>query len=232
MILQGTGNDLRGRRGCTVGQHHEWHCFQNVRRIGQRIPATARVVFFARHVARLAAFHAPFGVDDECIFRQEHCGQADRGVEQSAGVVTQVKHHAFKRCLRVLLGQRLRHVGDRGFVKRADTNERHARLNHLGFYALNLDLLAHQRERLRAAVFLAEHFQTNLGARIAAHHVDRFSRGQAARGFAVNLGDQVARTNARFSCGCFVNRRDYFDKAVLSADLDTNAAEFTGGRGA
>ena len=132
--------------------------------------------------------------------------------------------------MRVLLSQHFGHVGHRRLVKHAHANEGNARLDQLGFDALNLDLLARQCVGLRAAIIFAEHFQLDLGARYATHEFDRFGGGQAACGFAVYFSDEVAGAKPCFSRRRLINGRDHFDKAVLGADLDTNTTKLSGGR--
>ena len=75
-----------------------------------------------------------------------------------------------------------------------------------------VDVLAQQREH-------------DLGARLAAHLLDRLRQRHAARRGVVDLDDEVAGLDAGAEGRRVLDRRDDADEAVLDADLDAQAAE-------
>ncbi len=79
----------------------------------------------------------------------------------------------------------------------------------------------------RAAI--ANQGQGDFLADLAAHLVDGFGHGLAAGWLAVDLDDEVASLNAGLRRRGVVDRRDNLDEAVLGADFDAQAAEFTAG---
>ena len=100
-----------------------------------------------------------------------------------------------------------------------------AGLDHLGFDALHLDDFARQRDDDRTRLALAHDREHDVGARLAAHALDRVVQAHALDRGVVELDDQVAREHAGAEGGRVLDRRDDLDEAVFHADLDAEAAE-------
>ncbi len=176
--------------------------------------------FVAFHVARIAAALA----DDLAAF-QEHVGNADRLVEQAAGVVAQVEDQPLHLgVLRLDLGEGgLGLVG--GLLVEAGDAQDAVVAVEAGDRGLRLDHLAHDLH-VEGIGFLAGDGQGHRLAGLAAHLLDRVVDRQAQHALAVHGGDVVAGLHAGGEGGRAVHRRDHLDHAVLAGDLDAQAAVF------
>ena len=92
-------------------------------------------------------------------------------------------------------------------------------------HRLNLDDVADDLDFLDVLLGTARDFQGHRRIDRAAHLVDRLVEGQALHGFAVDVGDDVARQNARLRGRRVVDRRDDLDQPVFLRDLDAQTAE-------
>jgi hypothetical protein len=101
-----------------------------------------------------------------------------------------------------------------------------AGLHHLGLDALHLDDFARQLDHDRLRLPLAHDREDDVGARLAAHALDRVVEAHALDRGVVQLDDQVARQHTGAEGRSILDRRDHLDEAVFHADLDAETAEF------
>jgi hypothetical protein len=142
------------------------------------------------------------------------------------GVVAQIEDETLQ--VRLLTRNVLQLGGQirRGaFLEAGDAHVREARRQNLGLDRLDLDDRARDRERERAVVGLAEDRERDLGARLAAHLLDRLVERHAAHGLVVDARDQVARTDAGAERGRVFDRRNHLDQAVFRRNLDAQTCE-------
>ena len=213
MVLQCAGDDF-GRAGRTaVDEDDHRLALGQIARF--RVPAVV--------VLRIAAAGA-----DDLARIQERVADIDRLVQQPAGVVAQVKDEARD----VVDPARVR---DRLVDLRLERRERlvveggHAQHNRVAFGAgldrLQLDRVADDLDVERLGLAFAQQGDRDLGPDRAAHLVHRVVQRQAHQGFAVHMGDEVARLDARLRGGRVVDRRDDLDEPVFLPDLDPQAAK-------
>ena len=81
----------------------------------------------------------------------------------------------------------------------------------------------------RLALAFAHDQQADVGAGLAAHHLDGLAQGHALHRLVVNADDQVARLHAGAAGGRVVDRGHDAHEAVGHLHLDTQPAELAGG---
>ena len=108
------------------------------------------------------------------------------------------------------------------FLELADANPAITVLNHFGFDADGFDLFTDDGDREGTVFVLAVNREQDLGTGFATHTLDGFVQGQAFHGGVVNLGDQVARLQARTVSRRAFNRRDHLDHAVFLGNFDAD----------
>src|SRR5690606_29237999 len=114
-------------------------------------------------------------------------------------------------------------------LKLGDSQVAEAVLDYLAAHTLHLDDVAddfHLEGRVDA---LPENGQGDGGTPFAAHQFDGVLEGHALHRLVVELDDQVAGAQPGLVRGGAVDGGDDPDKAVLGADLDTQAANFATG---
>src|SRR5271169_190685 len=126
---------------------------------------------------------------------EEGIANADRLVEQAAGIVAQIEDIA----LQLVLADVLLEAVERGaqivgrlLVELGDLNVADI-VFLVGLHALDLDDLARERQLQRLLALLADDGELDLGLYVASHLVDRLVEGQALDLLAIDLGDDVPR---------------------------------------
>src|SRR3990167_4348798 len=79
VVLQGAGDDFRGRGAAAVDQYHQWHAFAGIGRVGGE--------------AQFGVGDAALGVDDQALL-QEVIGDLHGRLQHAAGIVAQVEDDA------------------------------------------------------------------------------------------------------------------------------------------
>jgi hypothetical protein len=146
-------------------------------------------------------------------------------LSKATRVAAQVKDQTLQVALLVHVLDGLGEILAGAILEPADADIAVAGLDHLRAHALDVDLLARQREGQRCFGFLADDGQQDLRAGLAAHHFDRLRQRHAARRGVIDLDDQVAGLDARAKRRRILDRRDDADHAVFDAHFDAEAAE-------
>ena len=198
VILQGTGDDFRGRGRTRVDQHHQRHFFDGGRQFRQRIAFRAEGIVFGAAIKYLFRVRQlAVGRDDGRVLRQEGGRDADGALQHAARIVAQVQHHALDVWILLVQGRDLRgHVVDGRFLELRHAQPGVARLDHLRLHALLMDFLARDGEGQRLRFILAGNGQRHLGARFAAHALDAVVQADAFHGLAIEACDQVSGLDA------------------------------------
>ena len=232
VILQRAGHDFGSRCGTGVDQNGHRHGFDFRRQVFERVAARGeQIVFGTGFEFHRRAVVAAFGADHQQIGLQEGCRYADRAVEQAAGVVAQIKNHAFERAF-VFFGKRGNRFGQRrhgALLELADTHIAVAVFQQVVAHAFHFDHGAGDVDHNRLGAVFARQGQGDFGTGFAAHFFHRVGNAHAACGFVVDFDDEVAAFYAGTLGGRVFNRRDHFDKAVFRADFHAQAAEFAAG---
>ena len=228
VVLQGARDDFRGRSRGGIDENHERHAlggFRNLCNMVRRLVSDG-VVTQHSEVLFLVFRGAPAGGNNEAVFRQKHSGDADGGLQKSPGVVSQIKHHAFKGRLigKFCVGKR--HIIGRSLLKLRDADVAHVIGEKLAFYRLNLDDRALKLNDDGFCRPLAGNRQNNACFGFAAHELDVLVQTQIGRGFVINLDDEVARHDACAGRRRVVNRGDNPDARRIFCDLKPQAPEF------
>lgn len=139
------------------------------------------------------------------------------------GVVSQIKHHAFKGRLigKFCVGKR--HIIGRSLLKLRDADVAHVIGEKLAFYRLNLDDRALKLNDDGFCRPLAGNRQNNACFGFAAHELDVLVQTQIGRGFVINLDDEVARHDACAGRRRVVNRGDNPDARRIFCNLKPQA---------
>ena len=215
VILQRAGHDLRRRGRAAVDQHD--HRAASTRSPRRRVEALDAVGAAAAGRHDLAAV-------------EEDVGDRDRLLEQAAGVVAQVEHHALEAWpeLGRQLVDRVAQAGlgllvERGHADVADVaSARAAHRRDRDHRPRHADVERHPRGQAGAA-------SARSRCRPAAHPLDRLGEGHAEHRLAVDVGDDVAGLDAGAEGRRIVDRRHHLDQAVLHRDLDAQTAELAFG---
>ena len=216
MVLQGAGDDFRGRGGTAVDQHYQRRVAKQGARGGTEL--------------HLGVTDAALGVDDQALV-EEGVGDFHRGVEHAAGVVAQVQHQTLELAVVLFLqfvdgvGQILAGVG----LEVGDAQIAEAILETAVAHALYLDDVAGNGDLEGPFLAFTDDGEGDVGAHLAAHDVDRFTQGHALDGLLVETDDQVAGLHAGALGRGIVDGGDDLDEAVFHADFDAEAAEFAAG---
>jgi len=110
VVLQGAGDDFRGRGRAAVDQHHHRHGLGGGGQALQGVVLGAPVVVLGGGVILVLGILDPaIGGHHQGLGRQEGGGDADGAVEQAARVVAQVEHQALQVAGLVQFGQLLGH---------------------------------------------------------------------------------------------------------------------------
>src|SRR5471032_753133 len=215
VVLQGAGDDFRGRGAAAVDQHHQWHAFA--------------FVLAVDHEAQFGVGDTALGVHDQAA-GQEVISHFHRCLQYAAGVVTQVQYQTahFLTVVFAQFGQ-----GSDDFFTGLDLELSRSEiavavLQHLRFHALDLDSRPGEGHVEGRAAF-ANQGQSDFFTQLAAHLVDRVLHGLALGRCAVDLDDKVTGFDARFGGRGVIDGRDDLDHAVLDTDFDAQAAEFAAG---
>ena len=208
--MQGTGNDFRRRGRAGIDQHGH----------GQATGQVARLRIVAFNVLGFAP-----ALGHHFAATEEHVGNADRLIEQAAGIVAQVKDQT----LHIgVLGHQVLQGGGRLcgglFVEGRDTQIAvvafHPRLGglHIDDFPNQLDV---------KGFGLAAHDREGQGlTRLAAHLFDRVIEGEAQKALAIDRGNIVARLQTRPRGGGVVHGRDDLHRALFAGHLNAQPAIF------
>ncbi len=215
LVLQGTGDDFRRRGAAAVDQHHQWHAFAGVCRVGRE--------------AQFGVGDAAFGVDDQALGK-EMIRHLHSRLQHAARVVAQVENQAAHLLAVVFaeFGQRLADLVTGLDLELGDADITVAVFQHLRLDALDLNGRPRQRYVKRRAA-IAHQRQRDFLADLAAHLVDRFLHVLSLGRRAIDLHDQVACLNAGLGGGGVVDGRNHLDQAVFDAHFDAQTTEFAAG---
>ena len=209
MILNRARQNFRRRRRPAIHQNHQ-----------RIIPAAISML---RHVPLLRR-RAPMMRDDQLSLLQKLIRDAHALAQQSTRILPQVQHqslqiaHLIERfgdlVLGCLLESRNVHVPNPG-------------LDHeMQIHAIARNLVANHAELQRMIRPLAQHRDPHRRALRPFQQVGHIRRAHVVRGFAVDRGDDVARTNARPVRRRSRERRDHDDLIVTRAHRHAYAVIF------
>ena len=154
-------------------------------------------------------------------------------MQQTARIVAQVEHQPLQ-ARTLAIGIRLvkffkmaHHVRRGFFLELGDAQVAVTRFDGFRLDALHLDLVALDGDLERLRLALAQDGELDRGLRLAAHLLDGVVQRHAFHRRFVELDDEVARLDTGAIGGRVLDRGDDLDEAVLHADLDAEATEFT-----
>src|ERR1700722_5669703 len=214
MILQGAGNDFRGRRGTTVDEDHDGFATRQV---------AARLGVEALGLIR----SAPAGRDDLASV-DERIDDVDRLVEQPPRIVAQIEVITLEfvgRDVAVQLLHRALQAVPGLLSELSDADVADVAILDMRAHRLDVDKIADDGEILDVLLGAANDLELHRRIDRAAHFLDRLIERQPLCGCVVDGRYDVAREDARLGGWRIVDRGYALEKPVFLRYLDAKAAE-------
>ena len=211
VVLEGSGDDLTGRRAARVDQDHD-----RVGRLGARL---GRLFLIAKTVTLTDRRH------DRAVV-EERVGHADRLLQQAARVVPQIEHQPVDLAHLLAQAVEMHHEIAVGVcLEVADTDIADAITQHVALHTLDTDVLAHNRELVGRRPTLPHDLDRDRCSRLSTEAAHRLLDVHVDGGLLTDLEDLVTRTKASPVGGCAVDGADDGQLAAADRDHDAQATE-------
>src|SRR3569832_1929762 len=216
LVLQRARDDLRGRGGAPVDEDHDRCAVQDIGGRGLEL--------------HLRIHHATLGVDDEAAF-EVVVGHRHQDTQHTTKKKTQNKHHALQLSTVFLLevADGLQEIFRRVRLELGDAQITVALVEGAALDALHLDHRAGQGELERLLLSFTDDREDDVGARLAAHEINRVLQREALHWRAVQADDEIAGAQPRLLRGRIVDGRHHLHEAVFHGDFDAETAELASG---
>src|ERR1700691_5218349 len=183
VVLNGARHDFRGRGALSVDQHNDGNFQALISTQGVIAPLRGQTPVMRNH---------------NFVLVQEHVGQTDGLVEQSAAVVAQVHDESIE-LGEIELLQCFRHVAVSSLVEGYDADVADSRLNHaVIFNRRAVNLVARDSNFDSLVPAFPSQRDVNHGALGPLEHLGYFGGGQAVADFPFYLQDDIAGADTGF----------------------------------
>ena len=235
MILKCARHNFTGGGRAFIDQDHQRNFFQFALCIlGEALDGVVVCITAPKlgrcFVHKFAFCQLAVGGNHGDVFWQESGRQGHCGVQQTTGVVAQIKHQALE--LGVLLEHVFKFLGEIfhcSFLELRNPNPAIAWLNQSGFDRLGFDFLTNNGDCERTAFVFAENGEDHFGVGLTPHALDRIVHGQTFDDGLVNFGNEVVGFQACAVGWRAFNGGHHFDHAFFLRDLNAHTHKAPGG---